>query len=184
MGGINILWEAGSSLITHRIRSNQCQNPSSLHTTAESEEEYTLTGFGEEQTQPSEPRPFKRLRLKVKRTPFPTKRIGIQDGSSSPSTPTSPISPSVYIDALNKRFAAYREQLDATESDTLDPAEPTSSESGECLSPTSSTSSGSYKPGQSVIVKAVPSVAESPEQPKGWKKLPPRLPIPKWDVEG
>ena len=77
---------------------------------------------------------------------------------------------------MNRRLAAYRSQLDSDESDQSHAiAEPTS--------PPSSSSSDSCKAGQSVIVKAVPSVAEFPGQPKECRKLPPRLPIPKWDVD-
>jgi hypothetical protein len=46
--------------------------------------------------------------------------------------------------------------------------------------PSSSSASCSYRLGQSVIVKDLPSIAEAAT---GWRKLPPRLPIPKWDVD-
>ncbi|KAG2064445.1 hypothetical protein BDR04DRAFT_1110074 [Suillus decipiens] len=131
-----------------------------------------------------------RLRLKVKRLPFPKSRSGVQYspknparkffGSSKSSPASSPLSPS-FNDALKnsmrlgKRCAAQRSQSDAIEVEVRAHAA-----DSRAFIPGGSSVSRNYKPGQSVIVKDLPSIAEVAT---GWRKLPPRLPIPKWDVD-
>lgn len=105
----------------------------------------------------------------------------------------SPTPHPICVDALEsslrsrQKLIAQRSKSNSAESEPTDrlraTAEPPSSGTTESPSPSSSASSASYKPGYSVIIKAVPSVAGFPEQPKVWKRLPPRLPIPKWDVD-
>ncbi|KAG0700194.1 hypothetical protein DFH29DRAFT_876723 [Suillus ampliporus] len=171
----------------------------------DSEDEHTLTAFGdvsltEEQIICSAPRPLNKLRLKVKRPPFPKKRTSIQEGQFSPKSPagkffealgsslvSSPLSPSFFIDSLTNsprsgtRHATQRSAVEPeTHSPPLSspvPREPTFS--------TSSASSQLYdcQLRQSVIAKTVPSVADVAKPTKVWKKLPSRLPIPKWDVD-
>ncbi|KAG1816296.1 hypothetical protein DFJ58DRAFT_850463 [Suillus subalutaceus] len=124
-------------------------HPDATNNTSDSEDEHTLTAFGdvsltEEQMLDSatnEIRCLNRLRLKVKRPPFPKNRSSVQ------------YSP--------KKFELAA--VDSRES-----------------IPSGSSVSCNYEPGQSMIVKDVPSVAEAAT---GWRKLPPRLPIPKWDAD-
>lgn len=160
-------------------------------------EEHTLTAFGDVSltevqmlgSATNDIRRMNRLRLKVKRPPFPKdKRTSVQYSPKSPggrlfdsSSPApSPLSPSLFFDALRNslRSGKRRAQADVVDVETqlctADSRESTSR---------SSSDSYDYKPGQSVIVKDVSSVAEVPEPVKGWRKLPPRLPIPKWDVD-
>ncbi|KAG2158572.1 uncharacterized protein EDB93DRAFT_1118967, partial [Suillus bovinus] len=100
-------------------------------------------------------RRLNRLRLKVKRPPFAKNRSSVQ------------YSP--------KRRSAQRSQSDVIEVELR--ARPADSRES---TPSSSSASCNYEPGQSVIVKDVPSDAKAAT---GWRKLPPRLPIPKWDVD-
>jgi hypothetical protein len=91
------------------------------------------------------------------------------------------MSPSLLIDApknsvqSDKQRAVQRSQSDAIEVEIRARA----ADSRESV-PSGSSASCNYEPGQSVIIKDVPSVAEAAT---GWRKLPPRLPIPKWDVD-
>ncbi|KAG1806175.1 uncharacterized protein BJ212DRAFT_1303700 [Suillus subaureus] len=140
---------------------------------------------------PNEIRRLNRLRLKVKCTPFPKNRPSVQYspksparrffGSSGSSPAPSPLSPSFSIDALknslrpDKQRSAQHSQPDAIEVEIRVRA----ADSRESIA-SSLSASCSYEPGQSMIVKDVPAVAEAAT---GWQKLPPRLPIPKWDVD-
>ncbi|KAG2339569.1 hypothetical protein BDR05DRAFT_967746 [Suillus weaverae] len=162
-------------------------------------DDHTLTAFGdsvshaEEQildSAPNEIRRLNRLRLKVKRPLFPKNRSNVQYspkspvgrlfGSSGSSPAPSPLSLS-FIDApknslrSGKRRSAQRSQSDAIEEEIR----ARGVDSRESI-PSSSSASCNYELGQSVIVKDVPSVAEAAA---GWRRLPPRLPIPKWDVD-
>ncbi|KAG1729470.1 hypothetical protein EDB19DRAFT_120349 [Suillus lakei] len=176
-----------------------CAEPDATNSATDSEDEHTLTAFGnvsltEEQilgSATNEIRRLNRLRLKVKRLPFPKKRSSVQYSPKSPakrffdSSGSSPVpshlSPSFFIDALKKslrsgkRRAAQRSQSDAIEEEIRARA----ADLRESI-PSSSSASYDYELGQSVIVKDVPSAAEPAN---GWRKLPPRLPIPKWDVD-
>ncbi|KAG2362427.1 hypothetical protein BDR07DRAFT_1406905 [Suillus spraguei] len=139
---------------------------------------------------PNQIRRLNRLHLKVKCLPFPKNRSSVQYspknparkffGSSESSAAPSPLSPS-FIDALKnsmrlgKRCADQRSQSDAIEVEIRAHAA-----DSQASIPSGSSVSRNYKPGQSMIVKDLPSVAEAVT---GWKRLPPRLPIPKWDVD-
>ncbi|KAG1882384.1 hypothetical protein F4604DRAFT_1743785, partial [Suillus subluteus] len=176
-----------------------CVQPDATNNASDLEDDHTLTAFGdvsltEEQMLDSatnEIRCLNRLRLKVKRPPFPKNRSRVQYspksparrffGSSGSSPALSPLSSSFLIDApknslrSDKRRSAQHSQPDTIEVEIRARA----ADSRESI-PSGSSASCNYKPGQSVIVKDVPSVAEAAT---GWRKLPPRLPIPKWDID-
>lgn len=138
----------------------------------------------------NEIRCLNRLRLKVKRPLFPRNRSSVQYSPKSPakrffgpsgSSPApSPLSPS-FIDVLkNSLRSGKRRAAQCSQSDTIEvEIQACAADSPESI-PSSSSASCNYKPGQSVIVKDLPSVAEAAT---GWRRLPPRLPIPKWDVD-
>ncbi|KAG1726968.1 uncharacterized protein EDB91DRAFT_1165208, partial [Suillus paluster] len=114
--------------------------PAESDATTDSEDEHTLTAFGdvsEEQIIRSPHRPLNRLRLKVRRPSFPMKRTSLQEGQFDLKSPAgkflknkllisspSPLSPSFFVDALKnslrsgKRRATQRSQLDAVEPET------------------------------------------------------------------
>ncbi|KAG0700229.1 hypothetical protein DFH29DRAFT_1080811 [Suillus ampliporus] len=158
----------------------------------DSEDEHTLAAFGDVSLR-SASRLINRLRLNVKRPLFPSskKHTSVQEAQFSPKSQTSGssktsslLSPSFFIEALKNSLRLGKRR--ATQRSAVEPETP----SPPVASPesTSSDSSASYWPydcdlRQPVIVKAMPSVAEVPQPAKGWKKLPPRLPIPKWDVD-
>ncbi|KAG1729211.1 uncharacterized protein EDB91DRAFT_1160021, partial [Suillus paluster] len=146
------------------------------------------------------PRPLNRLRLNVKCPLFPTKRMRVQEGQSSPKSPagksfdasgsssaSSTLSHFFSIDALKnslrlgKRRATQRSQLDGVEPDTRLRA--AASPEPRERTPSSLNAVYDCEPGQSVIIKDIPFVAEVSEPVRGWRKLPPRLPIPKWDID-
>lgn len=101
-------------------------------------------------------------------------------GPSGSSPAPSPLSPS-FIDVLkNSLREGKRRAVQCSQSDIIEvEIRACATDSGESI-PSNSSASCSYKPGQSVIVKDLPSVAEAAT---GWRRLPPRLPIPKWDVD-
>ncbi|KAG1726962.1 uncharacterized protein EDB91DRAFT_1165152 [Suillus paluster] len=154
--------------------------PAESDTTTDSEDQHTLTAFSD-----------------VRRPSFPMKHTNFKEGEFGLMSPASKflknkplvsspshLSPSFFVDALKnslrsgKQRATQRSQLDAVESET-GPRATASPGSGE----RSSSTSYDCEQGQSVIAKAVPSVADVPEPANGWKKLPPRLPIPNRDVD-
>ncbi|KAG1898958.1 uncharacterized protein F5891DRAFT_981379 [Suillus fuscotomentosus] len=179
---------------------NACVESDATNNATDTKGDHTLTTFSdaslaEEQT----PGPatnkisrLNRLRLKVKRPSFSKNRSSVQYSPKSPagrifrsseSSPApSPSSQSSLIDALknslrsDKQRAVQRSQPDAIIEVEIRAC---AADSRESISSSSGVSCD-YKPGQSVIVKDVPSVADAVT---GWRKLPPRLPIPKWDVD-
>ncbi|KAG0693417.1 hypothetical protein DFH29DRAFT_964189 [Suillus ampliporus] len=166
-----------------------CVESDATTSATDSDDEHIPTAFGdlsltEEQILRSAPRSLNQLRLKVKCPQFPKKRTSIQEGQLSPKSPdgkffdslgsssaSSLLSPSYFSDALKtslrlrKRRPTQHSQPDAIEPD----ARPHH---------TSGNPSVSYvrEPGRSVIVHVKTEVHEAV---KGWRKLPPRLPIPK-----
>jgi hypothetical protein len=176
-----------------------CVELDATNNASDSEDDHTLTTFGDISlpegqmldSAPNKIRCLNRLRLKVKRPPFSKNRSSVQYspksparrffGSSESSPAPSPMSPSLLIDApknsvqSDKQRAVQRSQSDAIEVEIRARA----ADSRESV-PSGSSASCNYEPGQSVIIKDVPSVAEAAT---GWRKLPPRLPIPKWDVD-
>ncbi|KAG2098444.1 uncharacterized protein F5147DRAFT_714006 [Suillus discolor] len=176
-----------------------CVESDATDNATDSKDDHTLATFSDTSlTEDQIPGPatdkisrLNRLRLKVKRPSFSKNRSSVQYSPKSPagriflsseSSPAPPSSSSFLIDTpknslrSDKRRAAQRSQSDAIIEVEIRACAADSQES----IPSSSGVSCDYKPGQSVIVKDVPSVAEAVT---GWRKLPPRLPIPKWDVD-
>ncbi|KAG1882365.1 hypothetical protein F4604DRAFT_1743709 [Suillus subluteus] len=130
---------------------------------------------------PNEIRRLNRLRLRLSFQYSPKSPARRLFGSSGSSPAPSHLSSSFSIDALknslrpNKRCSAQRSHPDAIKVEIRTRA----ADSRESIH-SSSSASCNYEPGQSMIVKDVPAVAEAAT---GWRKLPPRLPIPKWDAD-
>ncbi|KAG1726960.1 uncharacterized protein EDB91DRAFT_1350413 [Suillus paluster] len=171
------------------------ESDATTSTTDSEHDGQTFTAFGDvsltdEYILRPAPRPLNRLRLKVKCPSFPKKRTSLQ-GQPGPTLQNDvlvssplPLSPSFFVNALKNSLRSGKQraaQRSAVESGIPSlPATPPVLR--ELTSSSSSPSSQSFdcEPGQSVIVKTVPEVSEPA---KGWRKLPRRLPIPKWDVD-